>query len=209
MRSNLLVGWKSVFAKLADAGVLDISTPTNLSTLEHKNLLGALEEDLKEWQQKQAAGMRASAPVVDPKVATKLIATLHKVFSTRKTEEIEIGALGAYAQMVGELDTELDAIKNLIRAVAKLNPNMFSVGAGGAPRVRRLHTAQGKTTGLEAFDTSRGGGGVSAGSDGLQRFSKRVKALGFATKLQFEKAKKDIGSDAPTAEQLSKWIRAS
>lgn len=139
-----------------------------------------LEKDLKDWEDSRPKGGFGTVPTIDPEFEKAAPKILHGVFKARKSNEIEIGALAAYYQITSETDMELDEIKENIRALAKKNPDNWSVGAGGAPKVRRLKDATGKDTDVDAFDTTRKKRS-GATPKGLLRLSD-------ATKAAFEKA---------------------
>lgn len=122
--------------------------------LDRKALISVLEKDVLEWLETRKAIGMPGVPSLSEADAKKIMQNLHKTFNARNANEMEIGVLAAfYSVETGEEDIE--EIKSNIRAVAKMHPESFSVGAGGAPRVRRLVNTKGTSTGMEAFDTSR------------------------------------------------------
>jgi hypothetical protein len=146
--------WKSILSH-PSVGLFDDVRAGNLTTAARKKLFSQLETDLDTWQEHNQARVRAAVPSMDPKEAATAIKNLHSTFQKWKSNELEIGMLAAF--YTADHGGDPDENKNLITAVLKqaAATNVFSKGAGGAPKVRRLQTAQGKPTGLDAFDTTR------------------------------------------------------
>lgn len=189
-----LAPWKSILSN--DKVEMD------LDSIDRKKLFSLLEKDLAHWEDVQATKSISAAPSMDPKELKEASSVLHKVFGGRKTDELEIGSLAAFYSIESE-ETDLEHIKAKIRTVAKLSPNIFSVGAGGAPKVRRLQTATGKTTEQIAFNNTRGNGSAASNKE-VMRFTSKVKALGFKNRNQFDSAKT---AGAKTLQDLARWIK--
>lgn len=141
-----MVPWKSVLAKLE----------MSPGDIDRKKLLSALEKDLDGYETAQANKRSMGfVPSIDPKELKETTGNLHKVFTKYKSDELEIGVLSAFYTV--DFGGDVEENKSLIRSVMRhpSNMNVFSIGAGGAPRVRRLQSATGKKTGLDPFDTTR------------------------------------------------------
>lgn len=201
--SPWLISWKSVLGKvkmLDEHGALSI---------DRAKLIKLLEDDLDGWedfQKKKPLGGGLQMPALDAATLKKVVAKLHSVFDARQTEEIEIGILAAFC---AGLEGDIDEYKTWIKAAARMQAQLFSVGAGAAPRVRRLTTTKGRPTGLEAFDNSRTPrpAGSSANDEKtISKFTKTVKELGFRTKREFEEAKDKLRTQAPTVGQLRNYM---
>jgi hypothetical protein len=141
---NHMVAWKSVLTKL------------NMSPgdLDRKKLLSALDEDLKAYESAQAAKKTSFMPSIDPKELKDGTAALHKLFA-KFGDVVGIEALAAFYTV--DHGGDLEDNKNLIRSVVRhpANQNVFSIGAGGAPKVARLQSATGKATGQKSLFKER------------------------------------------------------
>lgn len=141
------VAWKSVLEKVG----------MSVGSVDRKKLWSALETDLANYETQQA-NKRTSSMVssIDPGELKSGVKNLHATFGNHaKSNELEIGALAmAYTMDHGG---DFEENKGLVRSIVNhpSNQNVFSIGAGGAPKVRRLQSATGKPTGLEAFDKTR------------------------------------------------------
>ena len=196
MNSDFVVGWKSVLTKL---GMIDAGGNLNI---DRKQLWKALEQELDSYEPVYMQ-KRSGAPMLDPEVAKKTSEQMHKIFAARKEEEMEVGILAAFA---AGIEGDPEEWKGNIRGAARAYPQHFSIGSGGAPKIRRLQKRDGKLTGVPAFDNTRKAGGTSNDDVVYMRMSKGVRELGFTTGEQFEAAKKSLGTKAPTVAQLRNWL---
>lgn len=188
-----MVAWKSVFEKLE----------MDPATADGKKVFSALEKDLEAWLQRQAAAGTASIPALDPKVEAKVIASMHKVFNDRKTNEMVIYALSALMSVDSD-EKDLDKIGSDIRAVAKRNPKLFVVGRGGSPVVYRLLDKTGKATKVVLPESSSNGGGASKKLMPT-KYTSTIKNLGIS-KSQHEAAK--TAGVTTIAELIAKFPKA-
>lgn len=124
-------------------------------SVDRAKLFSILEKDLEGWEAAKASFRGASAATVDPKELKEGSANLQKVFAKYKSDELELSVLAAFYTV--DFGGEVEDVKNMLRSVIRhpSNQNVFSIGAGGSPKVRRLQTAAGKSTKQEAFNLVR------------------------------------------------------
>jgi hypothetical protein len=133
-----------------------------IGNIDHKKLINILEKDLDAWETAKAATKSAAGPSVDPKMLKEVSAALHKVFTTVKTDTLDIGGLaGMYtAQEGGDYEENKATIRSVLNHPSV--HTVFSMGLGGAPKVSRLQTATGKKTGAEPQSRARKAKGSSS-----------------------------------------------
>lgn len=199
--SKNLVAWNSVFTKLALA-------PAPMT----KELGAKLTEDLADWLQVQATKGAAEAPAFSEKECKEYATLIHKTFNDYKVESVELSVLAAFYSVKN--GGEIEDIKGIVKGVAKMIPDTFSIGAGAAPKVRRLKTVSGKATGQEAFDNTRKAPASGNRSKGLLRKTKSTVEAFKASGVEMTDAnfgawvkhcdKHDVAE--PTAEQLKEFL---
>jgi hypothetical protein len=196
--------WKSILNRLLGEGAW------TFADIDTAKVIDGLEGDLQDWQNKQrtlASLIGGGDKQLSDAEARAIGTKLHATFKTHGAHEYSLDALSAFYHIdhgVPFADAKTD-----IRAVAKKNPAIFSIGRGPAPAVRRLQTPKGSPTGQSAFEYKEKGSSpnVGAGNDKpLERYMQaRFAPLGI-TKQQFEAAKKSFGGRAVTVAEVQEFL---
>jgi len=135
-----MVPWGSVVGK------------TGLSADSVDEIMAAVKDDFEAWRaHKPASG---NGPTLDEDTLAAYAKALHAVFTAKfqKTNEAGLESIATLISLQADFEkSTVDAITRDLRAVAKELPTVFSVSAGALPRIRRLASTKGKSTGLEAF----------------------------------------------------------
>lgn len=204
MAGDFLVRWKSVLNQSLGEGKWD------LDNIDTSKVIDFLEEDLGTWQNKQRAlkSTLSGGETTLSEAEAKAIATrMHHTFVAHKHEEFSLDILSAFYHMDHSVD--LADAKNDIRAVAKKLSTTFSIGRGPAPQVRRLINSKGKPTGMQPFEFKERGSSPNV-SGGSQKAFMRFMGAQFTphgiNKQQFEAAKKALGKDAVTVDEVKEYL---
>lgn len=132
-KKRFLAPWNSIVGKL--------------SAKSFEDMIESLRHDYFAWKEAQTP----QATALEPDVAAKYGKAIHGVMRDVKGHEIGLEALATMLVVRGHVQDEIDAAKLVIRKLAAIYPEMFSVSAGGSPRFRRLLTAKDVPTGATAF----------------------------------------------------------
>lgn len=196
------------FNNLAKHVGLDPDKKTNFTAAEKKEILADIQKRMDDWASGVGPFKGVAIEPLDPEFSKKAPKVLHSIFKKRGGDDqsIKLDALAAYYVAQSEEDEDIDEVKDNIKKLIKLTGDTFGLGAGPAPDVVRLTDEKGKSTGAEAPHqrAPRGSKQASNGA-GVERYTARVKDLGFTSKNQFELAKRELGGVASMA-QLQTWI---
>lgn len=194
------------FNNLAKLAGLDPADKTSFGSAEKKEILAEVEKRLDDWVSGVGPLSGARAPALDPQFKADAPKILHGIFDKRGNL-LGLESLATfYVALSDDDDADVDETKNNIRLLCHDMPTVFSIGAGPSPKVARLLTAKGKATGETALP-QRGEGPSSRGDKVIERYTSRVRGLGYVTKSMFERAKAELG-DGATESGLRNWLIA-
>jgi hypothetical protein len=202
---RVLITWDNI-ARLVG---LDPVNKTNFTKDEKGEMIAFAEKKLEEWLLPKVSNYAAQVVQLDDKTKKQITTLLHQVFDKfdkSKTNQMKLESLAAFGMALStDDDVDLEELKNNMKAVINLLPEVFDLGRGPAPTVVRLKSKSGKETGAKLPESTANG---AAGSHKkFQRFmAASFRKMGIhISKQQFELVKRDLQADAVDEEQMKAW----
>lgn len=197
METSIKMPWKKILMNIGESW----ENPDKAKVIDY------LETEYDTWIKNRPTVRGTDTVAVDNDFAKTAGKNLHTLLQ-RSGNAIDLNMLtGLYAAHTDTAPTDdnLRHIREQIRLYANTHSDVFAIQGKGIAKVYRLLNTKNASTGV--FVPEPQSLPTSADHKVVQRYTKRVSALGIRSRPEFERALRELHTSTPTLYQLAAWAK--